>query len=138
MEGGIRVSRAALDAIVQLAREAAPAECCGLLLGKGSTIDVAAPAANIAGEPRSRFLIDPKDHIDVRRAARARGLDVVGFYHSHPRAPALPSATDRAEAAYPSCYYLIVSLATDPPDIGLFQLDGHDGLNFLSVAFVAV
>ena len=132
------MARAALDAIVTHAREAAPAECCGLLLGTRSAIAEAAPAKNVADVPRSRFVIDPKDHIEGRRDARRRGLEVVGFYHSHPRSAAVPSAADRAEASYPGHLYLIVSLAVEPPDIGLFSLDGTENGNFLRLPFVTV
>jgi proteasome lid subunit RPN8/RPN11 len=105
-----------------------------LLLGRGDTIVEAVPTRNIAAAP-TRFLIDPKDHIDRRRDARQRGLDVVGFYHSHPRSPALPSETDRAEAAYPDHLYFIVGLADDQPDLRLFRyVEG----NFLAVPFVTV
>ena len=72
---------------------------------------------------RRRFLIDPEDHIDARRDGRARGLDVVGFYHSHPRSAAEPSARDLAEFGYPDHLYLIVSLQREPPEIALFALD---------------
>jgi proteasome lid subunit RPN8/RPN11 len=68
--------------------------------------------------------MDPKDHIDGRRDARRRGLAVVGFYHSHPRSPAEPSATDLSEASYPDHLYLIVSLAAEPPDVAVFRFVG--------------
>jgi len=132
------VAPTAIDRIVAHAREAAPAECCGLLLGTGSAIADAAPAKNIADAPRSRFVIDPKDHIDGRRHARRRGLEVIGFYHSHPRSAPVPSSIDRAEAAYPGYLYLIVSLAVEPPDIALFSLDGAGNGNFLPLPFVTV
>src|SRR5438552_2120995 len=89
-----------LEVIMAHARAAAPGECCGILIGNDDSIDEAVRAQNIADGP-SRFLIDPKDHIDARRAARGRGLEVLGFYHSHPHSPAWPSPTDVAEAAYP-------------------------------------
>jgi proteasome lid subunit RPN8/RPN11 len=108
-----------VDRVVLHARQAAPAECCGLLLGNGSRIVDATPTRNVADNP-TRFLIDAKDHIDGRRAARGRGLDVVGFYHSHPQSPAQPSARDRDEASYPDHYYLIVSLLADPPEVRVF------------------
>ena len=130
----MRVTRTAVDATIAHARQAAPAECCGLLLGHGDTIVEAVPTRNIATAP-TRFLIDPKDHIDGRRDARQRGLDVIGFYHSHPRSPALPSETDRAEAAYSDHLYFIVSLAADEPDVRLFRY--AEG-NFLAVPFVTV
>ena len=88
-----------------------------------------------ASEDPARFVVDPEDHIRGRREARSRGLEVVGFYHSHPRSPALPSETDRAEASYPGYLYLIVSLAVEPHDVKLYTLVGGE---FLDVAFVTV
>jgi len=131
----MRVGRAALEAIVAHARDAAPAECCGLLLGHAAEITEAVRTRNVAIQERSRFVIDPKDHIDGRRDARRRGLEVVGFYHSHPCSPPSPSETDRAEANYPGHLYLIVSLAAAVPDVAMFRLDQG---NFHQLSFVTV
>jgi proteasome lid subunit RPN8/RPN11 len=122
----VTVAPTALAAIVAHARDAAPDECCGLLLGSASAIDEAARARNVADDRRVRFLIDPQDHIEARRDARRRRLDVVGFYHSHPRSAAVPSPTDLAEAAYPDHLHLIVSVVSDPPDVRLFRVE-QDG-----------
>jgi proteasome lid subunit RPN8/RPN11 len=116
------VRRAALDAVISHARETAPAECCGMLLGAPDVVTDACPARNLATDP-NRFRIDPKDHIDARRAARARGLDVVGFYHSHPHSAAVPSQTDLAEASYPDHLYLIVGLAGGQPDVQMYRFE---------------
>src|SRR5262249_32741628 len=116
------IAGAAIAEIVAHARQAAPAECCGLLLGRGETIVESDRARNIATRP-TRFEIDPQDHIDRRREARTRGLDVVGFYHSHPASAPIPSETDRAQAAYPNHLYLIVGLTSDPPEVRLFFFD---------------
>lgn len=110
--------------IVAHAREAAPDECCGLLLGRGGTIDEAARTRNIADDPTMRFLVDPKDHFDRRRTARERGLEVVGFYHSHPHSPAEPSARDLAEFSYPDHLYVIVSLRAGPAQVAVFRFEG--------------
>ena len=131
----IQISRATIDDIVAHARETAPGECCGLLLGQGDAVVASARAVNIASDPTRRFEIDPQDHIDARRDARRRGLAVLGFYHSHPRSSAGPSPTDLAEANYPDHLYLIVSLAAAAPDLGLFRLEGG---NFQATAFVTV
>jgi proteasome lid subunit RPN8/RPN11 len=119
-----QIRHEALDVIIAHARAAAPAECCGLLVGSGHTINEAVRAQNIADAP-TRFLIDPKDHIDARRAARDRGLEVIGFYHSHARSPAWPSPTDVAEAgaAYPGAVHLIVSVDGGDPDARLFRIE---------------
>jgi proteasome lid subunit RPN8/RPN11 len=122
LEFVIRLANGVVDAVIAHAREAAPAECCGLLVGRGDEIVAAVRARNIASEP-TRFLIDPHDHIDGRRDARRRGLEVVGFYHSHPRSAAVPSETDVAEATYTGHLYLIVSLAGDTAETRLFRLE---------------
>jgi proteasome lid subunit RPN8/RPN11 len=113
-----------LAAIVGHAREAQPAECCGVLVGRERAILESCRAHNLADDP-NRFLIDPRDHIEARRTARDRGLDVVGFYHSHPRSAPYPSPTDVAEATYPECVYLIVSLDPGPPAARLFNIAGN-------------
>jgi proteasome lid subunit RPN8/RPN11 len=134
----VTIARAALDAVVAHARETAPAECCGLLLGRDGLVVEAIPTVNVAEDREARFVIDPKGHIDGRREARRRGLAVTGFYHSHPRSAARPSATDRAEASYPDHLYLIVSLAHEPPEVGLFSLAATDSGNFVGLPFVTV
>jgi proteasome lid subunit RPN8/RPN11 len=115
--------RAVRDAIVAHAREEAPAECCGMLVGSAGTITSAVRARNVAGEP-SRFLIDPVDHIRARRDARDAGLDVVGFYHSHPHSAPAPSETDLAEATYPNHLYVIVGLKGEAADVRVYRFTG--------------
>jgi len=122
IDSSFQIRRTALDAVLAHARETAPSECCGILIGSGTRIDETAPARNLAEGP-SRYLIDPADHIAARRAARSRGLEVVGFYHSHPRSAAWPSPTDVAEATYPEAVYLIVSLADSGAEARLFRID---------------
>jgi proteasome lid subunit RPN8/RPN11 len=92
-----------------------------VLIGRGDRITGAIRTRNIAENP-TRFVIDPQDHFEGRRTARAQGLDVVGFYHSHPHSRAYPSPIDLAEAAYPDAVHLIVGLMGSEPDIRLFRL----------------
>lgn len=112
------------DAVVAHAREAAPAECCGVLIGTAAAIVSAVRTGNLSAHP-SRFLIDPADHVQARREARARGLAVVGFYHSHPHSDAAPSPTDLAEASYANHLYLIVGLAGEAADVRLYRFTGE-------------
>lgn len=115
------------------ARETAPLECCGLLIGTGDDSVEAVRARNIAEEPATRFLVDPEDHFRARRAARERGLEVVGFYHSHPGSAPEPSPRDLAEFSYPGHLYAIVSLRREPAEVSLFRFDGG---NFQRLSFV--
>ncbi len=127
-----RLKPEVLRAAIAHAREAAPAECCGVLIGAHGDVVEAVRARNAADRP-TRFLIDPQDHVRAIREARAQGLEVVGFYHSHPHSAPLPSETDRAEANYPDHLALIVSLASDPPEARLYWFDGQ---NFVEEPFV--
>ena len=127
----MRVRAGVLEDVISHARAAAPAECCGVLLGRAGELVESVRARNLSDDP-SRFLIDPKDHFDARRRASSRGLDVVGFYHSHPHSAPLPSPTDVAEAAYPDHLCLIVGLHAEPPETRLFQMK-PDGFIEVSV-----
>jgi proteasome lid subunit RPN8/RPN11 len=123
LKAEVSVHPGVLEAVLAHALGARPSECCGVLLGKDGEIVEALGTGNLAESP-NRFLIDPRDHINARRAARDRGLDVVGFYHSHPGSSGVPSATDLAEASYPDHLYLIVGLAASPPETRLYRLGG--------------
>jgi proteasome lid subunit RPN8/RPN11 len=130
----VKIRAAALEAIVAHARAARPAECCGVLVGAEGRIEEAVAGRNIADRP-TRYLLDPQDHITARRNARRRGLELVGFYHSHPHSAPVPSETDRAEATYPDHLYLIVGFPADEPEVRLFKLVSG---NFLELTFVTV
>jgi proteasome lid subunit RPN8/RPN11 len=118
------ISTQVLDDVVAHARERQPSECCGVLIGQGDRITAAIRTRNVAESP-TRFLIDPEDHFDARRTARAQGLDVIGFYHSHPHSRAYPSPIDLAESAYPDVVHLIIGLRDQQrPEIRLFKLTG--------------
>lgn len=93
-----RIAHGLLARLREEARQAHPAECCGLLLSHESdaeTIDAIRPAANVALDPLRHFEIDPATLLAAHREARVGGPRVIGYYHSHPEGPALPSATDR-------------------------------------------
>jgi proteasome lid subunit RPN8/RPN11 len=93
------------------ARESAPNECCGLLIGRSGEITRTVRATNIDSSP-TRYLIDPRDHLAAIHAARSEGRRVVGAYHSHPARPPVPSDSDLAEANWGSTFlYVIVSPA---------------------------
>jgi desampylase len=122
----VAVTREIVAILIAHAREESPRECCGLLLGRGDEVAEVRRARNVASSPATRFVIDPKDHIDARRDGRARGLEILGFYHSHPHGAAVPSATDVAEAAYPGSVYAIIGLGAEVPEVRVFEFaDGN-------------
>jgi proteasome lid subunit RPN8/RPN11 len=132
MRNAFRISAAARQQVIAHARETKPAECCGVLLGSEDEIVEAIPTRNLADEP-TRYLIDPQGHIDALRSGRQRGLDVIGFYHSHPHSPAIPSPRDLSEAVDRQSVYLIVGLAVEPPEVRLFRL-AEDGFFEMELA----
>ena len=110
----IRVPKQQLAEIREHGVRDYPYECCGLLLGRfgddGKNVKETYPISNAREESakRNRFLITPEELMKGERYARTRDLEVVGFYHSHPDSPAVPSKYD-LEHAWPTYSYIIVS-----------------------------
>lgn len=98
--------------------ETYPYECCGALLGKDNDpreILGLFPLVNRRDDsPRNRFSVSTADVVEAEKVARQQGLDVVGWYHSHPDHPARPSQYDR-DHAWPWYSYIIVSVAEGKP-----------------------
>jgi proteasome lid subunit RPN8/RPN11 len=91
-----------------------PDEGCGVLLGRdgegGREVERVVAFENVQQDDRHhRYLIAPQQFLAAEREARAAGLDVIGFYHSHPDHPSRPSSYD-LEHAWPWYSYLIVSV----------------------------
>lgn len=131
----LRLVQAQIKAIREHGSADYPNECCGILLGDASgahkEVREVIPLKNLRLDAvraqellplespgreseRNRFLIDPLEQLHVERGARQRSLDVLGYYHSHPDAPARPSEYDR-EHAWPWYSYIIVSVEKGEP-----------------------
>lgn len=113
------------------AREGYPQERCGLLIGhaQGGVVHVEeVMRSRNANTERAhdRYELDPEDFLNVDAHARARQLEIVGIWHTHPDHPARPSATDR-EQAWDGWSYLILSVnGADVQDMRSWRLDGPD------------
>ena len=110
----ILISPQDLESISRHGEASYPKECCGFLIGRAGDeairVERVLPAIDDGQGRRSdRFTIHPETVLAVHKEARAAGLDVVGFYHSHPDHPARPSGLDR-EDAWPGVSYVIVSV----------------------------
>ncbi|MGH9531057.1 MAG: Mov34/MPN/PAD-1 family protein [Terriglobales bacterium] len=111
----LRITQPDLDLLHRHGEETYPHECCGILLGRMEgetrTVEAVIRAGNTRTDsPHNRYHIDPKELVGAQRRAREQGLDIVGFYHSHPDHPAHWSATDLAEAHWYGCSYVITSV----------------------------
>jgi proteasome lid subunit RPN8/RPN11 len=76
-----------------------PNECCGAMLGRtqGETklVTEALALENAwQGAQGERYELRPEDLLKADREARARGLDLIGIFHSHPDCDAYFSETD--------------------------------------------
>ena len=99
--------------------ETYPYECCGAILGRdedGSreVLDLLPLANRREDSPRNRFEVTSGDVQLAEKKAREKRLELIGWYHSHPDAPARPSEFDR-EHAWPWYSYIIVSVQTGQP-----------------------
>jgi proteasome lid subunit RPN8/RPN11 len=118
------------EAIRQHGEETYPHECCGVLLGKHEAISNEVRAIVRAGNTRTdsahnRYHIAPVELVKIQREGRKAGLDIVGFYHSHPDHPAQWSVTDFAEAHWLGCSYVITSVQQGKAEVtNSFQLLG--------------
>ena len=117
---GIQLSERVLDTIRRHAVAAYPHECCGALIGatvQDGAVEVvdAKELDNVTDEgPRRRFRVSPSDYRQSEARARELGAELLGFYHSHPDHPALPSQYD-LDHAWPNFSYVIVAVAQGIP-----------------------
>jgi len=128
----LSIDQAGLAEICCHAEQAYPHECCGILLGQfegdARRVTTVIRCANACNDsPHNRFEIDPRELIRFQREARERGMDIVGFYHSHPDHPSAWSPTDLADAYWFGCSYLITSVVQGKAGpISSFELTGSD------------
>jgi proteasome lid subunit RPN8/RPN11 len=114
------IPRSIVNRILAHAQQGGEAEVCGLVAARNGVCTQVYPIANAAPDRTHRFVMEPTVQIDAMRRMREAGEELFAIYHSHPHAPAAPSPTDLAEAAYPEALYLIVSLNTE----GVLEMQG--------------
>jgi proteasome lid subunit RPN8/RPN11 len=101
----VNIPRRLLEEVLAHARDGYPYEVCGVMLGRNhggaaARVESVVRVPNRETEsPRVRYQIAPEDLIRIQRESREQGLEIVGYYHSHPDHPARPSETDRRIAA---------------------------------------
>jgi [CysO sulfur-carrier protein]-S-L-cysteine hydrolase len=121
----LRLPRAIADEIAEHARTGLPDEACGIVSGADATATRFHPAVNADASP-FRYSIDSQDLLRIVTDIDDAEEDLLAIYHSHTRSPAFPSRTDVELAFWPDAAYLIVSLASDPPDLKAYSIrDGQ-------------
>ncbi|MDR1861341.1 MAG: M67 family metallopeptidase [Bacteroidales bacterium] len=119
----LKISPAIIAEIIEQARTGLPEEICGYLAGTGNAVTRRFPLTNIEHSPE-HFSMSPAEQFNAVRQARQEGLTILAGYHSHPSSPARPSEEDIRLAADPNISYIIVSLATEPPVVRAFRING--------------
>ena len=121
----LKIPESELAALRRHGEETYPNECCGALLGTFTSTGAprAADARLVVRAVRctntnaerghDRYVIDPRELVRLQRQSREEGLDILGFYHSHPDWPARWSQTDLAEAHWLGCSYVITRTERD-------------------------
>jgi proteasome lid subunit RPN8/RPN11 len=108
----IELPRKLVNELLHHAQLSQDQEVCGLV-GKDSSDEYFFyPIDNVAEEPSTRFLMAPEQQLNAMKEINNKDQELFAIYHSHPTAPAIPSATDIELSAYPDTHYLIVSLNT--------------------------
>ena len=109
----VTVSPRMVSVVFRHAEEAYPAEACGFLVGEWSgenaQVDEATPAQNAGVYSSQAFEIDAQHYMNVVESLRGTGRQIVGFYHSHPGQPDVPSQEDWGSAQnWPDMLWMIV------------------------------
>ncbi|MDD5543211.1 MAG: M67 family metallopeptidase [Acidobacteriia bacterium] len=138
----LRLTRQAISEIKAHGRETYPHECCGALVGtleetgrkivhevvrlpNSYTTEVAVDLGILENErgTLNRYIIDPKDLYQTEKEARAQGWSIVGFYHSHPDHPAVPSKYDLGVASSGYSYVIVSVPQGIPAELRSWQTD---------------
>lgn len=127
-----RIPRAIVDAMVAHAREELPNEACGMVHAAEGVPVAAHRVRNAAASPY-RYEMDPLQMLRLEQQRESSGESLFAIYHSHVASEARPSPTDvrmafwppgetTAEPMYPETYYILVSLASEPPSVRAFHI----------------
>jgi proteasome lid subunit RPN8/RPN11 len=113
----LRVPRPVMDAVSRHLEAGYPNEACGALIGRAGdgtqphqALEFRPMRNTVTDRPRDRYVLDPLEQLRVQKDAEARGLEIIGFVHSHPDHPPRPSEFD-TEHAWPFYSYVVASVA---------------------------
>lgn len=108
----ITLPRTLANQILTQAQQHPETEACGLVSARDGVASHIYPITNIAEDKQRHFELDPAQQIKAMKTMREANEELFAIYHSHPHAPAEPSASDIQQSSYPDALYLIISLDT--------------------------
>jgi proteasome lid subunit RPN8/RPN11 len=129
----LNIPRNILEQMARQARAEAPIEACGILAGRNGTVEKLYRMTN-ADQSSTHFMMVPEEQFRVAKDIRSAGRQMLAIYHSHPNAPARPSAEDIRLALTPDVAYVILSLqAPDQPVVKGFSIADGDVTELLVI-----
>ena len=117
----IRIPKSIFNEIVKHAKKELPLECCGILVGKGDTVEKVFDLENAERSP-IRYSISPQEQMRVYEEMEKGAMEMVAIYHSHPETIPFPSETDVKFALYPEVTSIIISLKENEPIAKAFRI----------------
>jgi proteasome lid subunit RPN8/RPN11 len=118
----IRIPKPIYNTMVEHARKESPLECCGILGGRGGTVEKAFELSNTEKSP-IRYAMSPQEQLKVFEEMERETLEMVGIYHSHTHTTPFPSETDVKLAFYPEVFSVIISLQEEKnPQVKAFRI----------------
>jgi len=118
----IRIPKDIFEGMVEHAKKESPLECCGILGGKGETVQRAFELQNAEKSP-IRFSISPQEQLKFFDEIERHSIEMIAIYHSHPDSIPFPSETDVKMAFYPEMSSVIISLKErDNPVVKAFRI----------------
>ena len=129
----LTITEEAYNSLLNQARNDAPIESCGYLLGPDEeTVTQNYQMTNIDHSPE-HFSFAPREQFEALNYARRNGLKIVGNWHSHPASPSRPSAEDIKLAHDPDIYYFILSLAEETPVFNAFKIQNGEVIDRINL-----
>ncbi|MDU0204123.1 M67 family metallopeptidase [Paenibacillus sp. MAH-36] len=126
--------------LLQFSQQKMPEEACGLILGKSTSpkeellASSFVPMRNCSTKPRIHFELDPAEMIPYLTNSQN---PVIGLFHSHPTASAVPSAADLQTLWHTIPTHWILSLANpDNPELMVYQIKKASLTSYHKLAFV--
>ena len=120
-----------VDEMIEHAVQENPNESCRILAGKDGLISALYRVRNSTPSPY-RYVMDPKDQMNVMKESDELGLDLMAFYHSHTHSPAYPSETDTrmaVESGWVDFCYVLVSLEKQEPEVRFYMVDAKGDIS---------
>ncbi|MCH2658167.1 MAG: M67 family metallopeptidase [Dehalococcoidia bacterium] len=128
----LRIPKKIIDEMISHAIDDLPNEACGQVNGKNNKPLTVNRVKNVAASPY-RYSMDPLTMLKLEQAREKTGEDLFAIYHSHVASEAYPSPTDIRQAffppgqfdrepMFPECFYILVSLAQDRPEVRAFKI----------------